>query len=140
MEIREFRLPVDFEAVIDLWRNAGPGVHLSQSDSLVEITKKLARDPDLFLVAVEGGQVVGAVLGGFDGRRGIVYHLAVDACRRGQGIGSALMVDVEARLRARGCIKAYLLVADENPGVMDFYQRRGWATMGVETLGKEFGD
>ncbi|HET7011627.1 MAG TPA: hypothetical protein VFI11_12700, partial [Anaerolineales bacterium] len=66
----------DLEAVLDLWGSAGPGVHLGPSDRPLEIRKKIERDPDLFLVAEEEGQIVGAVMGGFDGRRGLVYHLA----------------------------------------------------------------
>ena len=44
---------------------------------------------------------LGAVLGGFDGRRGLVYHVAVDPQARGQGLGSALMDELERRLRNR---------------------------------------
>jgi ribosomal protein S18 acetylase RimI-like enzyme len=72
--IREFRYPEDYPAVIDLWQNAGPGIHLRRSDQPEDIERKLERDPDLFLVAEVGGQIVGAVLGGFDGRRGFMYH------------------------------------------------------------------
>jgi ribosomal protein S18 acetylase RimI-like enzyme len=139
MRLREFRLDRDYPAVIALWRAAGPGVHVSPSDSLSEITKKLQRDPDLFLVAEEDDRLVGAVLGGFDGRRGLVCHLAVDAAWRGRGIGSALMAEVEARLKARGCLKAYLMVASENPEVKTFYERRGWTVMDILPMGIEFG-
>ena len=107
MRLREFELERDYPAVLALWQTAGPGIHVSQSDGLAEIAKKLQRDPDLFVVAEADGHVIGTVLGGFDGRRGLVYHLAVDAAWRGHGIGSALMNEVEARLIARGCHKAY---------------------------------
>jgi ribosomal protein S18 acetylase RimI-like enzyme len=79
MRLREFELERDYPAVIALWQAAGPGIHVSLSDSLAEIAKKLERDPDLFLVAEQDDRIVGAVLGGFDGRRGLVYHLAVEA-------------------------------------------------------------
>ena len=77
------------------------------------------------------------MLGGFDGRRGMVYHLAVAADWRGQGIGSALMDELEARLAGRGCRKAYLMVAMENPEVTGFYEQRGWRVMDVLPMGKE---
>jgi hypothetical protein len=77
IEIRTFSFPQDYPAVITLWETAGPGVHVGRSDAPDEIRKKLARDPDLFLLAEEDGKLVGSVIGGFDGRRGIVYHLAV---------------------------------------------------------------
>jgi predicted N-acetyltransferase YhbS len=78
ISVREIHFQEDFPAVRLLWENAGPGIHLQESDTPEEIWKKLQRDPDLFLVAEENGIIVGTVLGGFDGRRGMVYHMAVD--------------------------------------------------------------
>ena len=75
--IREFHFPEDYDAARRLWEGAGPGIHIRRSDEPGEIQKKLQRDPDLFLVAEADGQLIGTVLGGFDGRRGMVYHLAV---------------------------------------------------------------
>jgi len=137
--LREFDFERDYAAVLALWQAAGPGIHVSESDEPAEIARKLQRDPDLFLLAEADDQIIGTVLGGFDGRRGLVYHLAVAAAWRGRGIGSALMDEVEARLMARGCRKAYLLVDGENPEVKGFYEARGWEVMDVLALGKEFG-
>jgi ribosomal protein S18 acetylase RimI-like enzyme len=134
--IRGFDLERDFEPVRALWKSAGPGIQLSPSDELPEIRKKLERDPDLFLVAEVGGQLVGSVLGGFDGRRGIVYHLAVQAEHRRSGLGSALMEELEERLRAKGCIKYYLLVTRDNEDAVDFYQSIGWELMDLYVMGK----
>jgi ribosomal protein S18 acetylase RimI-like enzyme len=135
--IREFDLARDFDAVTALWQASGPGVRLGLSDTPEEITRKLKRDPDLFLVAENEAQVVGAVLGGFDGRRGMVYHLAVTPEARGRGLGTALMAELESRLNAKGCRKYYLLVTHDNTDVTDFYQRLGWSVMPVNIMGKE---
>ncbi|HWQ84987.1 MAG TPA: GNAT family N-acetyltransferase, partial [Anaerolineales bacterium] len=123
--IRSFLYPEDLSGVLELWGNAGPGVHLGRSDTPEEIHKKLAHDPDLFLVAEQEGRLVGAVLGGFDGRRGMVYHLAVASEQRRQGLGEALMQAVEARLREKGCLRYYLLVTQDNESAMKFYEQRG---------------
>jgi ribosomal protein S18 acetylase RimI-like enzyme len=139
MRIREFEFDRDYAAAFSLWQAAGPGVHLGFSDTRQEIAKKLKRDPDLFLVAEEKGKLIGAVLGGFDGRRGMVYHLAVAADQRGRGIGTALMNELESRLKARGCYKYYLLVTHDNLGVIDFYQQQGWEVMDVQIMGKVIG-
>jgi ribosomal protein S18 acetylase RimI-like enzyme len=81
---------------------------------------------------------VGSVIGGFDGRRGLIYHLAVAASFRGLGIGSRLMDEVEARLRSKGCLKCYLLVTADNPEVEAYYQQRGWQPMDtIHLFGKE---
>jgi ribosomal protein S18 acetylase RimI-like enzyme len=137
MPIRTFDFPRDLDAVLALWRASGPGVHLGMSDTPEEIAKKLTRDPDLFLVAEDENRIVGAVLGGFDGRRGMVYHLAVAAAQRQRGLGSALMAELESRLKAKGCRKYYLLVTYDNTDVVDFYRRLGWEVMPVQMLGKE---
>jgi ribosomal protein S18 acetylase RimI-like enzyme len=135
--IRQFVFPEDYPAVIDLWSHAGPGVQVRRSDRPEEIAKKLQRDPDLFLVAEAGGCLVGAVMGGFDGRRGMVYHLAVDPARRKQGIGTALMEELERRLEGKGCIKYYLLVTLDNPDARNLYEGLGWEQMDLLIYGKD---
>jgi len=136
--IREFHYPEDYPAARLLWEHAGPGIQLRRSDHPDEIRKKLQRDPDLFLVAESDGKMLGTVVGGFDGRRGIVYHLAVTELHRKQGIGELLMAELERRLKAKGCIRCYLLVTVENESAMRFYKKRGWAHMrNVRTYGKD---
>jgi len=138
VQIREFRFPADYEQVYQLWGSIEKGVHVSRSDSPAEIEKKIARDPDLFLVAESDGVIVGSVMGGYDGRRGLIYHLAVAASCRGNGIGSRLMDEVESRLRAKGCLKCYLLVTTDNHKAMHYYEKRGWQNMdSVLVYGKE---
>lgn len=135
--IRDFRYPADYPAVIDLWQNAGPGIHVRRSDQPEEVERKLQRDPDLFLIAEADGKMVGAVLGGFDGRRGMMYHLAVADSHRRQGIGLALMEELERRLRAKGCIRYYLLVTKDNESAMKFYEDYGWQRMPLFAYGKD---
>ena len=129
VQIREFHFPADYEQVYDLWSSIERGVHIGRSDTPTEIEKKIARDPDLFLVAECDNKIIGSVIGGYDGRRGLIYHLAVYAAFRGQGIGSRLMNEVESRLRGKGCLKCYLLVASDNLEVEPYYQGRGWQHM-----------
>jgi len=138
IQIREFRFPSDYQQVYDLWSSIEKGIHVGRSDSLVEIEKKISRDPDLFLVAESQNEIIGSVIGGYDGRRGLIYHLAVNATFRGQGIGSRLMDEVESRLRFKGCLKCYLLVTSDNLEVESYYRNRGWQHMdSIHLLGKE---
>jgi ribosomal protein S18 acetylase RimI-like enzyme len=135
--IREFIFPDDYQAVLKLWEQSGPGVHVRRSDQPEQIAKKLQRDPDLFLVSEAGGRIVGSVLGGFDGRRGMVYHLAVSTTFQGKGIGAALMEELERRLRLKGCIRSYLLVTRDNDQAIRFYEGRGWERMDLYAYGKD---
>jgi len=129
ISIRLFQFPADYENALRLWQNAGEGIGIGPSDQPAEIAKKLQCDPDLFLVAEDDGCLVGTVIGGFDGRRGMVYHLAVAPDYRRKGLANQLMDEVETRLRARGCRKAYLLVKQGNITAASFYQKRGWGEM-----------
>ena len=139
LTLRTFEYPDDYPAVFALWSTAGPGIHVRRSDDPDEISKKLLRDPDLFLLAELDGQLVGSVLGGFDGRRGMVYHLAVIEEYRQRGIGSLLMDELESRLRQKGCLRYYLLVTNDNLDAIRFYQARGWEEMDLHIFAKNIG-
>jgi ribosomal protein S18 acetylase RimI-like enzyme len=137
LNLREFQYPNDYHRVIDLWEHAGPGIHVRRSDEAEEIKKKIERDPDLFLVAEMDGQVIGTVMGGFDGRRGMVYHLAVDQSYRQNGIGRLLMNELEKRMARKGCIRSYLLVTRDNSEAIHFYESIGWEQMDLLVYGKD---
>lgn len=140
VSLREFRYPQDYDVLIELWNGMEKGVHVGRSDSPEEIEKKTLRDPDLFLVAEEDGHVIGSVIGGYDGRRGLIYHLAVAREFRQLGVGSQLLEEVETRLRGKGCLKCYLMITPDNPEAGRFYEKRGWHHMNyVRPYGKELG-
>lgn len=140
ISIREFRYPSDYISVRQLWEGMEKGVEVGRSDAPDEIEKKTSHDPDLFLVAEEDGRIIGSVMGGYDGRRGLLYHLAVAASHRQRGIGGQLLDMIESRLRAKGCLKCYLMVTPDNPEAERFYQNRGWHFMDyVRPFGKELG-
>lgn len=139
VNIREFCFPNDYAPTLKLWENIEVGIHVGRSDTPEEIQKKLKRDPDLFLVAELNDEIIGTVIGGYDGRRGIIYHLAVHKNVREQGVGAMLMNEVEKRLQAKGCVKCYLLVVADNENAIQFYENRGWCEMKEDRIfGKEF--
>ena len=124
--IREFSFPNDYARTVTFWRGIEKGMNVGRSDTPEEIQKKLERDPDLFLVAEAGTEIIGTVIGAFDGRRGMIYHLAVHKNFRGQGIGAALLAEVEKRLQAKGCLKCLMHVLDDNTEAIQFYKNKGW--------------
>jgi len=137
--IRQFHFPEDYDAAARLWKSLEKGVVVGRSDTRDEIAKKIARDPDLFLVAESDNELIGTVIGGYDGRRGMIYHLAVASAHREKGIGSQLMAEVEKRLQAKGCLKCYLLVLSDNVEAAQFYEHHGWQHMSNDVIfGKEF--
>jgi ribosomal protein S18 acetylase RimI-like enzyme len=139
VNIREFHFPNDYFPALKLWESIDMGINVGRSDTPEEIQKKLKRDPDLFLVAELNEEIIGTVIGGYDGRRGMIYHLAVHETVRGQGVGAMLLNEVEKRLQAKGCVKCYLLVVADNERAIHFYENRGWYDMKEDRIfGKEF--
>jgi ribosomal protein S18 acetylase RimI-like enzyme len=134
--IRTFKFPDDYPPVVELWERSGPGIHVGRSDTLNEVAKKIQRDPDLFLVADLQDEIIGAVIGGFDGRRGMIYHLAVDKEFRQFGVGTALMETLENRLREKGCLRSYLMIRKDNAATQ-FYDKQGWQALDIFVFGKD---
>src|SRR5207248_2038206 len=99
--IREYSA-ADYERVAALWQASGIRV-----ESEEDLRLKLRRDPDLFLVAEEEGDVVGALLGAFDGRIGSLNRLAVAESQRRGGLATRLVSAVEERLAAKGARRVW---------------------------------
>lgn len=125
----------DEQAVIRLWREALPGT-APHHDPAASLKQKLSHDPELLLVAVIDNRVVGAVMGGFDGHRGWIYSLAVDAAYRRLGVGAALVRQMESLLRQRGCLKLNLQVRASNAQVIGFYEELGFEVEQNISMGK----
>ncbi|CAI0692549.1 GNAT family acetyltransferase [Serratia proteamaculans] len=133
MEIRVFRQD-DFEEIITLWERCD--LLRPWNDPEMDIERKLNHDPDLFLVAEVGGEVVGSVMGGYDGHRGSAYYLGVHPDYRGRGIANALISRLEKKLIARGCPKIQLMVREDNDTVIEMYEKLGYEIQNVTSLGK----
>jgi N-acetylglutamate synthase len=116
--------PSDYTAVLALWKSL-PGMGLSSADEQHNITAFLEKNPTTSLVAEREGRIVGTVLGGWDGRRGYVYHLAVAQKSQAAGVGTALMDEVERRFAALGARRIHLMIYRDNEAAA-FYERRGW--------------
>jgi len=125
MKIREFRIE-DYRIVRDLWQTAG--LTLRPGDELEGVKLKLQRDPDLFLVAQQNDEIVGSVIGGWDGRRGWIYHLAVKPQHQRKRIGADLVHEVEKRLLAKGAKKVNAQVYKWNERSSEFFKAIGYET------------
>jgi len=123
MKLRTFVL-ADYDAVLDLWNKVG--VHLSKADTFASVMHKLERDPDLFLVAEEGGRIVGAVMGSYDGINGWIQHMAVHPDFQRQGLGTRMLAELEKRFKALGCRKLNVLILSDSPELQAFYERLGF--------------
>ena len=98
--------------------------------------KKKVKD-GLILVAEAEGKIVGTVMGGYDGHRGWIYSLAVLPEFRRKGIATQLLKHIENEMVALGCLKLNLQVRAHNTEVINLYEKYGYKTEEIVSLGKQ---
>ena len=125
MIVRTFRVE-DYDAVVALWRRT-EGVELNESDTRPAIAAYLRRNPRFSFVVEKGGQIIGAVLCGHDGRRGYLHHLAVAKQHRQLGIGRQLVDACLTKLRLSGIQRCNIFIFANNIEGMKFWARSGWS-------------
>jgi len=124
IQTREFSID-DYDAAIELWRRL-EGLDVAEGDDRETIRRFLERNPGLSRVAMSESKMIGAVLCGHDGRRGYVYHLAVDPALHKRGVGRRLIEECLAGLKRAGLQRVNILVAKDNPRGLEFWRRTGW--------------
>ena len=124
----------DRQTVIKLWRRCG--LVVAWNDPEADIDRKLRVDPELFVVGIAGSRLVATAMGGYDGHRGSLYYLAVDAEQQGRGYGRNIADYIADLLEQRGCPKLNIMVRSSNTRMIDFYHRLGFKTDEVVCLGK----
>jgi len=115
----------DYEQMFRLWEIT-EGMGLSESDKKENIERFLNKNPGLNHVCENDGKIIGTILCGEDGRRGYLYHLAVDKNYRRNGIGKELVNLVLNSLKEKGIIKCHLFVYYENEIGKTFWEKTGW--------------
>ena len=100
-------------AVLAFWRRAAENDH-RPPDSAAAVAALQLRDPDALILAVDGSDIVGTVVAGWDGWRCHLYRLAVAPERRREGIGRALIAAAEERFRILGGSRVDAMVLDDN--------------------------
>ena len=118
----------DYEKVYALWLDT-PDMGLNNLDDTKEgITKYLSRNPNTCFVAEEDGNITGVILCGHDGRRGFIYHTAVEKSKRRRGLGTALVNAALDALKREGINRAALVVYENNENGNAFWEKRGFTT------------
>jgi len=135
MMIRVYEV-ADEDRVVELWRTCG--LIVPWNDPKQEILRKLAVQPELFLVGVTDERIVATVMAGYDGHRGWLYSLAVTPDLQRQGLGRQIVEAAVARLTNLGCRKVNLQVRASNTQVIDFYRKLGFEVEELISMGKRF--
>lgn len=113
----------DIPAALGVWQEtAGRGQAVDAADGLA---RYLARNPGLCMVAERGGELLGVLVGGHDGRRGFLHHVGVREGVRRHGVGRALVDCYLAALKGEGIVRLHLLLRQSNAVGLRFWKSYG---------------
>lgn len=115
----------DYKQALQLWKSL-PGIGLSGADEKENIRDFLQKNPSTCFVALRGGDLIGTILGGSDGRRGYIYHLAVQQSERNKGVGKKLVGLCLNEYKKSGIQKCHIFVISDNSEGIAFWEKVGW--------------
>ncbi|MBR4431241.1 MAG: GNAT family N-acetyltransferase [Clostridiales bacterium] len=115
----------DYDQAYALWLECGNGLN-DKDDSKEGIAKYLKRNPSTSFVAVCEEKVIGVILCGHDGRRGIIQHACVSPLHRREGIGQKLVELALNALKEEGITKVLLVAFKKNEGGNAFWESQGF--------------
>lgn len=116
----------DYEGVKKLWMTIHGFAIRSIDDSREGVESFLKRNPTTSVVAVEDGEIVGAILCGHDGRRGCLYHVCVREDMRRRGIGKSMVTFCMNALKNERISKVSLIAFSSNDIGNAFWKTIGW--------------
>ncbi|PHU35313.1 GNAT family N-acetyltransferase [Pseudobutyrivibrio ruminis] len=116
----------DYDEVYSLWTSIHGFAMRSLDDSREGVARFLSRNPDLSVVAIAEGKIVGSILVGNDGRHGSFYHVCVKEEYRKHGIGKAMVTSAMHRLKDEGINKIQLVAFSGNQVGNQFWHAEGW--------------
>jgi ribosomal protein S18 acetylase RimI-like enzyme len=115
----------DYEQALQLWQSL-PGMGLSSADEKENIREFLQKNPGTCFVALKDENLIGTILGGSDGRRGYIYHLAVQQTEQKIGVGKKLMYLCLNEFKKSGIQKCHIFVISDNAEGIAFWENVGW--------------
>ena len=131
VKIMEYRTVTinDYDAIFELWNSTEQSRRaLNPVDDTREgIDRYLKRNPDTCFAAVTDDKIVGVILTGHDGRRGIIHHMCVHPDYRRRGIAGHLVSLAEDALKKEGIQKVFGLVFKDNDTANTFWEQQGYS-------------
>lgn len=127
-EIRQVTID-DYEAIYALWNSTEQSRRALNpvDDSREGICRYLKRNPNTCFAAVRDGRIIGVILTGHDGRRGIIHHMCVHPDCRRMGIAARLVSEAEKALKEEGIQKVFGLVFVDNEAANAFWEKQGYS-------------
>lgn len=125
MDIRLMTID-DYDKIYAMWMSCRNMGFNDVDDSREGIERFLRRNPTTVFVADDNGTIAGVILGGNDGRRGFIHHMAVAEQYRHQGLGTKLVAACLDALKAEHISKVALLVFKYNDTGNAFWEKQGF--------------
>ena len=123
----------DYDGIFRLWDTTEQSRRALNpvDDSREGIERYLKRNPATCFLAVsrngsDDSEIVGVILTGHDGRRGIIHHMCVHPSFRREGIASMLVKKAEEALKKEGISKIFGLVFKDNDIANSFWEKQGY--------------
>jgi GNAT superfamily N-acetyltransferase len=117
-------MPHDAESIVRFWLESGAS--MSVTDTVEDVRRVTANSAARMVLAVDGDDIVGTLLGTFDGWRGNMYRLVVRPDRRRQGIGRQIVRQMEQLFDAWGVRRVTILIEVDRPGAVAFWSAVGY--------------
>ncbi|TYB31905.1 MAG: GNAT family N-acetyltransferase [Candidatus Mcinerneyibacterium aminivorans] len=126
MNIKIKKINIDmYEELFQLWKKI-EGIGLRNADKKENIEKYLKRNKGYSFAAFHDGKLIGSLLAGHDGRRGYLYHLAVNPDFRRKGIAKQLLEQSIEKLKKSGIKKTHIFIFKSNKEGKKFWKAVGW--------------
>lgn len=118
----------DYDRIYDLWNSTEQSRRALNpvDDSREGIARYLRRNPGTCFAATQGERIIGVILTGHDGRRGIIHHMCVHPDFRRRGVAARLVSAAEKALKQEGIQKVFGLVFVDNAAANAFWERQGY--------------
>jgi GNAT superfamily N-acetyltransferase len=122
----EFRTATEDDAqrIVRFWRESGAS--MGTTDRVEHVRRVAANPAAVLMLAVADDEIIGTLLGAFDGWRGNMYRLVVHPMRRRQGIGRQLVRQVEHVFAAWDVRRVTVLIEVDRPWAMEFWTSVGY--------------
>lgn len=123
MEFRRAK-PSDAESMLRFWQESGASMGVT--DEVGHVRRVVTNPAAVLLLAVSENDIIGTLLGTFDGWRGNMYRLVVHPGRRRQGIGQQLVRQVERVFAEWGVRRITVLIEVDRPWAVEFWTAVGY--------------
>ena len=119
----------DYDSMLALWNSTEQSRRALNpvDDSREGIERYLKRNPGTCFGAFSDRKLIGVILSGHDGRRGIIHHMCVHPDFRRLKIASTLVTLAEEALHGEGIQKIFGLVFKDNDVANAFWENQGYS-------------